>query len=170
MLSQLKKEEYNPFYVTYINSVEYLDIIEGLLKGKEELINFLQALPEDKWTYAYDNGKWTVAEVFSHMVDTERIFAFRALCLARNEKNNIMGFDHDEYVKYANANNHTKEECMADFEAARNNTISLYKSFSDEMLVRIGETNGSPMSARALGYIISGHQNHHLHILKERYL
>lgn len=170
MLLQVKEEEYNPYYGTYISKAKSPNIIEGLQESQKEFIDFVQAIPVEKLTYAYAEGKWTVAEVLQHVIDAERIFSYRALRFARNDKTPIMGFEQDDYVPNSNANNYSKDELVADFVSARNNSISLFRSFTDEMLLRIGEASGSPMSARAAGYILAGHQKHHFEVIKERYL
>ncbi|WP_271781883.1 DinB family protein [Aquimarina algiphila] len=170
MLSQISENEYNPYYAMYISKAEYPDIVLGLQNSREEFVDFVQSIPEDKMTYAYADGKWTVAEVLQHLIDTERIFSYRALRFARNDQTPIMGFEQDDYVPNSNANHYGKEDMLSDFVAVRNSSITLFKSFTDEMLTRIGEASKSPMSARAAGYILSGHQKHHCEIIKERYL
>ncbi|MBQ4819141.1 DinB family protein [Aquimarina sp. MMG016] len=170
MLTQLKEGEFNPYYGTYISKAQSSNIIEGLQKGKKEFVDFVASIPIDKWIYAYAEGKWTIVEVLQHLIDTERIFAYRALRFARNDKTPILGFEQDDYVPNSNANNYTKEELIADFEAVREASITLFKSFTDEMLLKIGEASGSPMSTRAVGYILSGHQKHHFQVIEERYL
>ncbi|WP_438712121.1 DinB family protein [Aquimarina muelleri] len=170
MLSQLKEVEYNSYYATYISRAEYPNIVEGLKNSQKEFVDFIQSIPQEKFIHAYAEGKWTIAEVFQHIIDTERIFAYRALRFARNDKTPIMGFEQDDYVPNSNANNLSKEDLITDFNAVRNCSISLFNSFTDEMLTRIGEASGSPMSARAAGYILAGHQKHHLEVIKERYL
>ncbi|EZH75419.1 damage-inducible protein DinB [Aquimarina atlantica] len=170
MIAQLKEGEFDPYYGTYISKAGSSDIVKGLQSSQIEFVDFVQSIPKEKLTHAYAEGKWTIAEVLQHIIDAERIFAYRALRFARNDKTPIIGFEQDDYVPYSNANNYSKEELVSDFQSARNNSISLFKSFTDEMLIRIGEACGSPMSSRAAGYILIGHQNHHFEVIKERYL
>ena len=170
MLSQLIETEFNSYYAIYIAKADFEDILDGLRYGKEDFVSFVNAIPEEKWRYAYADNKWTVVEVLQHLIDTERIFAYRALRFARNDKTPIIGFEQDDYVPNSNANQYCKEEVISDFIALRNCTISLFEGFTNEMLLRIGEASGSPMSARAVGYILAGHQKHHFEVLKERYL
>ncbi|WP_299437099.1 DinB family protein [uncultured Aquimarina sp.] len=170
MQSLLTPEEYNPYYGTYIDKAESTTIVDALQLGKQSFINFVNSISNEKLTYAYAEEKWTVAEVLQHIIDTERIFSYRALRFARNDKSSLMGFDQDEYVPNSNANNYSKQELIEDFEATRNSSIALFKRFTEDMLTQIGEASGSPMSTRAAGYILSGHQKHHLDIIKERYL
>ncbi len=170
MLSQLKEGEFNPYYSMYINQAEHADIAEGLEAEKDEFVTFVESIPEEKWSYAYAENKWTIAEVLQHIIDTERIFAYRALRFARKDKTALAGFDQDDYVPNSNANHYSKHQLISDFVAARNNSIAMFDSFTQEMLLHIGEASGSPMSARAVGYILQGHQKHHFKVIKERYL
>ncbi|WP_108869064.1 DinB family protein [Aquimarina aquimarini] len=169
ILPDLEQKEFSSYYGTYINKVVHKDIVKGLEVGKTDFIDFVQSIPEEKLTYAYAKDKWTLAEVFVHIIDTERIFAYRALRFARNDKTPITGFEQNDYVPYSNANTYSKEDIIFDFEAVRNSSISLFNRFTGDMLGRIGEASGDPMSARAAGYIMSGHQIHHFQVIKERY-
>ncbi len=170
MLSELSPSEYNPYYAMYIEKAMHKNIVEGLGISKEDFIIFVKGLSDDKLVYAYEDGKWTIAEVLLHLIDTERIFVYRALRFARNDKSPLVGFDQDAYVPNTNANDYTKQELIEEFTAVRNHSIALFKSFTATMSSRIGEASGSPMSARAVGYIITGHQIHHFTVIKERYV
>ncbi|WP_298316075.1 DinB family protein [uncultured Aquimarina sp.] len=170
MQSLLTSGEYNPYYGVFIDQAENANILTGLQQSKQKFIDFVNTIFDEKLTYAYAEGKWTIAEVLQHIIDTERIFSYRALRFARNDKSPLIGFDQDEYVPNSNANNYSRQELIEDFEAARNNSIGLFKSFTQNMLTEIGEASGSPMSVRAIGYVLSGHQKHHLHVIKDRYL
>ncbi len=170
MLAQLKEEEYNPYYGIYIAKAEYTNIVEGLQNGKKGFVDFVKSIPEEKLTYAYANDKWTIAEVLQHLIDTERIFTYRALRFSRKDQTPLMGFDQDNYAPNSNANHYNVSQILEDFEAVRNSSITLFRSFTDEMLCNIGQASGSPMSARAVGYILAGHQKHHFEVINERYL
>ncbi|NDV15000.1 DUF664 domain-containing protein [Muricauda sp. TY007] len=170
MLSELPSSEYNPFYQTYIMALGNVDLMEELRKGKDDFLTLLQQIPEEKLYYAYAEGKWSLAEVLVHIIDTERIFQYRALCIARNDKTPLPGFDQDTYVPYSNADNRSRKILMEEYKAVRDSTIFLFDSFDEETIKRIGVASGSKMSVRALGFIISGHQAHHIRIIKERYL
>lgn len=169
-LSELPSSEYNPFYHTYIMALGEVSLMDALLTGKEELLSLLEKIPESKLSFAYAEGKWTLAEVLVHIIDTERIFQYRALRFARNDKVDLPGFDQDLFVPYSNANGRTVEDLMAEYKAVRDSTITLFKPFDEGTLKRKGIASGSPMSVRAMGFIISGHQAHHLRIIRERYL
>ena len=108
--------------------------------------------------------------MIQHSIDTERVFCYRALCFARNDKTSLPGFDQDIFVDNGNANQLEFSDLLDEMSTLRKSTIQLYKSFSEEALLRIGIASGNKISVRALGYLFSGHQMHHLNIVKERYL
>lgn len=166
----LKPEEFNSYYAPYINLVESKDIIVSLEKSFEETLSFYSSIPEDKWLYSYAEGKWTINEVVQHLLDTERVFAYRALCFSRKDIIELPGFDQDEYLINSNANSRSKESIIEEYESVRNATITLFKSFSEEMLIQIGLASNSPLSVRAAGYIIIGHEKHHCNVIKDNYL
>ncbi|MDF0717242.1 DinB family protein [Muricauda sp. 334s03] len=170
VLLELPSSEYNPFYQTYIMALDNVELIEELKNGKKTLLSLLDEIPEEKLNYAYAEGKWSLAEALVHMMDTERIFQYRALCIARNDKTPLPGFDQDNYVPFSNAANRSKTSLVEEYSTVRDATISLFNSFDDEAITRVGLASGSKMSVRALGFIISGHQAHHVRVIKERYL
>tara|TARA_R110002012_G_scaffold30859_1_gene93248 strand:- start:4135 stop:4653 length:519 start_codon:yes stop_codon:yes gene_type:complete len=170
VLSELPASEYNPFYQTYVMALGEVELIEELKRGKSIFLSLFEEIPEEKLNYAYAEGKWSLAEALVHMIDTERIFQYRALCIARNDKTPLPGFDQDTYVPYSNADNRSKSDLIEEYKAVRDSTISLFDSFDEEAIKRIGVASGSKMSVRALGFIICGHQAHHVRILRERYL
>ena len=170
LLSELPTSEYNPFYHTYVMALGNVDLLDELRNGKQVLFSLLEEIPEEKLTYAYAEDKWTLAEALVHMLDTERIFQYRALCIARNDKSEFPGFDQDAYVPVSNANNRSKKDLIDEYVAVRDSSITLFASLDEEALKRVGVASGSKMSVRALGFITSGHQAHHVRILRERYL
>ncbi len=168
--SELPASEYNPYYRAYVDALGEVELLPELEKGRDVFVAFLQELPETKLKYAYAEGKWTLAELLMHVVDAERVFQYRALRFARNDKTPLAGFDQDVYVPQSNANRKTKEEILDEYKAVRQSTITLFNSFNDNALQRIGTASGYGMSTRAMGFIICGHQAHHLRIVRERYL
>lgn len=168
--SQLPVSEYNPFYRTYVDALGEVELLPELEKGRDTFTGLLEGLPEAKLSFAYAEGKWTLAELLMHVVDAERIFQYRALRFARNDKTPLPGFDQDVYVPQSNANQKTKEEILDEYKVVRQSTITLFKSFDDDALERIGIASDSQMSTRAMGFVICGHQAHHLRIIQERYL
>lgn len=170
VLSELPTSEYNPFYQTYIMALGNVELLEEIKNGKDAFLSIFKEIPEEKLNYAYAEGKWSLAEALVHMIDTERIFQYRALCIARNDKTPLPGFDQDNYVPFSNAANRSKLSLIREYKAVREATISLFTSFDNDAIKRVGLASGSKMSVRALGFIICGHQAHHLRIIQERYL
>ncbi len=168
--NDLISEEYASFYRPYIDKAQNLDLKEGLRQNFEKIYEFLNTIPESKLEYRYADDKWTIKEVIQHIIDTERIFAYRALRIARQDPTPLPGFEQNDYVPVSFANNRNIAELLADYKAVRQATISLFDSFTDTMLMQIGVANNCPISVRALGFITIGHENHHCNVIKERYL
>ncbi len=169
--SELPTSEYNPFYHNYILSVnEDALLMDELMTGREVFLNVMDDVPKDRMVFAYAEGKWTLAELIGHVIDAERVFQYRALRFARGDKTALPGFEQDDYVLSSGANTRKKESLLEEYKAVRESTIQLFKSFGDQELGRIGTASGSEMSVRALGFVICGHQAHHLRIIQERYL
>jgi uncharacterized damage-inducible protein DinB len=124
----------------------------------------------DKFDYRYAEGKWTIKDILQHLIDTERILAYRALRFSRNDQTPLANFDENEYVIEANANRRSIQELLTELAVVRQATLSLFKTFSQEELLRTGIASNNTMSVRASGFVIIGHQNHHQRIFEERYL
>lgn len=169
---QLNENEYAHYYKPYIDALvaDEKSIVEHLKNTLDDAIGVLRNLSEDKQMYSYADGKWTIKELLQHIIDTERVFAYRALRFSRNDATPLPGFEQDDYAAIYNANKRDYKDLLEEFELTRKSIISLFKSFGEEELMRIGIASGNNMSVRALGYIISGHLQHHLNIIKERYL
>lgn len=169
-LQELKESEYPGYYQKYISLLSNKNLISLLESQKEEKIRFLNGLKPEDLNFKYGEGKWNVAEVIQHELDTERIFQYRALCIARNDKTSLPGYDQDAYVPVSNANNRSISEFISEYEIIRSSGIALFKSFNEEMLKRQGSSNGFNLSAAAAGFIIAGHEKHHLKLFKTNYL
>jgi uncharacterized damage-inducible protein DinB len=169
-MKPLEGKEFDPYYSVYINKVDGKTVVDILQSGLDNSLNFYKTIPEDKWSFSYAKGKWTIKEILLHLIDVERVFAYRAFCVSRKEKLELPGFDHDEYLKNSNANSRSVESLLEEYVAVRKASITLFKSFNLETLEYLGVANGSPISARALAYIIAGHELHHNGVIKERYL
>jgi uncharacterized damage-inducible protein DinB len=169
--SQLQPTEYASFYANYINQVsnEYT-LLEELEISVHRLVKFVQNIPLDKFDYRYAEGKWTIKDILQHLIDAERIFAYRALRFARNDKTALASFEENSYVDEANANNRSIQSLLSELLVVRQATLSLFNTFTETELLRIGIASNNPMSVRALGFVIIGHQNHHQKIFEERYL
>ncbi|WP_323788986.1 DinB family protein [Psychroserpens sp.] len=167
---QLSSKECIPYYQTYIDQAGELGLMEGLKQNGETIISFLESLTEEQFSYAYADDKWTIKELVQHIMDTERIFTYRALCFARKDKTPLPGYDQDKYANACEANIRTKESLLKEYKALRLATVSLFESFSDDMLLQFGNASQSDISVRALGFILIGHENHHCKVIKERYI
>ena len=165
-----KTGDYPPYCDSYISLLEGDDIIRILEDQMVSSGTFLRTFSEEKANFAYETGKWTVKEVVGHVLDTERIMAYRALSFARGEKQPLPGFEQDDYVAEGNFSLRTLSELISEFNLARESNMILFKSFTNDMLKRSGIANGYKMTVLALLYIIAGHEKHHIKILKERYL
>ncbi|NOR28832.1 MAG: DUF664 domain-containing protein [Lutibacter sp.] len=168
--NQLNKNEYAPFYKTYIKAVGTSNLFEILTTSLNNLVSAVKNLPEEKLEYRYAKSKWTIKELIQHIIDTERIMCYRALRFSRNDKTDLPGFEENWYVENSNGNERTIQDLLNELTQVRNASISLFNSFTDEMPSLLGTIDGNKMSVRALGFIIAGHQIHHLKIIKERYL
>jgi hypothetical protein len=145
-------------------------VLTHLQVGWENLRELLSPLREEQWLHRYAPDKWSIKEVMLHLMDTERVFAYRALTVARGDQTPLPGFDHDSYVPYSEANSRTPASILAEYSAQRVSTIQLFAHLSEQALDRVGVASNNPISARALVYMIAGHEAHHLRILRERYL
>lgn len=164
-----KEGEFGSFYKGYIEKVGNNDIF-GILKAQmEETTTLFNSLTPKQAEYRYADGKWSFKEVIGHLIDSERVFAYRGMCFARGEQQALPGFDQDAYVKEAYFDNRSVESLRDEYIAIRNATIVLFRSFSEEMMKRSGTASGNTVSVRALLYIIAGHERHHLDLLETRY-
>lgn len=170
-ITQLSSNEYASFYANYINKVtdEYT-LIEELEISVHRLIKFVQNIPMDKYDYRYAEGKWTIKDILQHLIDSERIFAYRALRFARNDKTELPGFEENDYADVANGDKRSIMDLLTELAVVRQSTLSLFKNFDEEQLLRSGIASNNNMSVRALGFVIIGHQNHHQQVFQERYL
>lgn len=157
------------WYHKYIEQVEDDDALKAITGNGKTAFLALQAIPDEKWDYRYAEGKWSVKEMIQHLIDAERIFAYRALCIARGEKASLPGFDENTYADTSKAGRRTKEELLDEFETARQSTRQLFASFDAEQLSATGIANDNSVSVNGIGFIIPGHVQHHLNMLKERY-
>lgn len=168
--SQVLAVEYANFFEPYMSKVGEVDLIEELEISVHRLIKFVQNIPMDKFDYVYAEGKWTIKDILQHIIDAERIFSYRALRIARRDKTPLPGFDEDDYALVANGSKRTIIDLLTELAVVRQATLSLFKTFSDDDLMQIGIASNNPISVRAIGFIIIGHQNHHQQIFNERYL
>jgi len=168
---QLQTSEFASFYGDYIAQVSYeFTLIEELEISLHRFIKFVQDIPLDKFDYRYEESKWTIKDIIQHIIDAERVFSYRALRFARNDATELPGFEENHYVNEAYGNQRSIIELLTELSAVRHSTLYLFKSINEEQLLNIGIASSNPMSVRALGFVIIGHQNHHQRIFEERYL
>ncbi|WP_299709398.1 DinB family protein [uncultured Pontibacter sp.] len=170
IISAPQPSEYDEFFNSYIGNANTDDLLSALAASEEYIVNFMLSLKEQQLKYRYQPEKWSIKEMLVHMADTERIFAYRALRFARNDKTDLPGFDENTYAEESKADTRPITSILAEYAAARQATLELYKGFDDEMLDRTGTASGRSVSVRALGFAILGHEIHHLNIIKQRYL
>ena len=168
--SQLPTNEYSAFNATYIQALENVNLIEELEICLHDFIRFVQNIPMDKFDYRYAEGKWTIKDIIQHIIDAERIFSYRALRISRNDQTPLPGFEENSYVMQTNANARSIQQLLTEMAALRQSTLLLFKSFTLEQLQLIGTASDNPISVRAIGFIMIGHQKHHQTIFQERYL
>jgi uncharacterized damage-inducible protein DinB len=158
------------YYQTYIEKVPKGDPILLLEMGVKETIKTLVMVTEEKANWAYAEGKWSIKDIVQHIIDTERIFSYRALCFARGEVNSINGYDHNAYVDAGAANDRSLKDLLEELKRLRLSTIDLFKSFSKEMLAKKGNANGTDLTTEQVLFILLGHEIHHMEVVQERYL
>lgn len=160
-------DTYFKYYIDLAGNENYITILNSSFK---EVVTLISSLTEEQANYKYHDNKWTIKELLLHIVDTERIFCERALRFARNDNTNLPGFNHNEYVKYSNANARCIKSILEEYKTVRQATTSLFENFSKEMLTRNGTANGNKLTVLSIAYIIVGHEKHHLKVIKEKYL
>ena len=170
LVIDVNKNEYAPYFEGYMQAAGTGILIEELEISVHAFIRFVQNIPMDKFDYRYAEGKWTIKEIIQHLIDTERIFTYRALRISRNDSTPLPGFDENEYVVNTNASERNLQGLLTEMAVVRQATLSLFNSFSKEQLLRIGIASDKNISVRAIGFLIIGHQVHHQRIFEERYL
>lgn len=158
------------WYHGYINKVTGNDFLVEMKKQTGELIRFLKRIPVEKQDYRYAKGKWTVKELVQHLVDAERIFAYRALCFARQDKTSLPSFDENEYANNSKAKKRKWNELIEEYKIVRLSNEILFGSFDKGQIQSVGIANNNPVSVNAIGFILVGHATHHLEIIKARYI
>lgn len=162
-------KEYSAFYEDYIDLVDTENVIQMLIQQGQKTYAIIQQLTPEEAGHRYADDKWSVQEIIGHLVDTERIMAYRALCISRGEDTPLPGYDHEDYVEQAHFESRSLQSLSTEYDALRNANISMFNSFDKEQIKRTGTANNATLSVRALAYIIAGHEKYHLNILEEKY-
>ncbi|MBL7813984.1 MAG: DinB family protein [Saprospiraceae bacterium] len=169
----MKKSDINQppsYFDRYINLVDDIELMDALKQSIAELDN-LDLAPLNKIAdMAYAKGKWTVKDVFQHLIDTERVMNYRALSFGRNDVFQLPGFDQDVYANHVSTQKRNLRNLIAELKMLHRSSIALFKSFDDKALMRSGTMYNSPMSVLGIGFILAGHQKYHLKIINEKYL
>lgn len=170
MLLKPSINEYPEYYGRYINDLPDSGILDNYEKQTAEVLELFNNLTEDQLKYKYAPDKWSVIEVLGHLIDSEIIMGYRALTYARQDKSNLHMYDHDKYVETGFFKNIESNLIIDHFAAVRNSNISLFKTFTTEMWLLKGLTGGKEFTTRSIPYIIFGHTNHHISVIKDKYL
>ncbi len=169
-MSKPSPASYSTYFQKYIDLVPEEDLSTAFHNQFFKITQFLHSITEEKSSYSYAPGKWSIKELLQHITDTERIFAYRSLCFARNEKASLPGFDENDYAACSNANLRNWKDLADEFLLVRKTTELLFNSFTNEALNNSGLANKNPATASSMGFIAIGHVYHHINVLKERYL
>lgn len=162
--------EYDPYYETYVSLVADADIIETLASQPARLHDLISAMPEERGSFTYAEGKWSVKELLGHLIDGERMFAYRLFRISRGDETPIEGFEQDGYIENAHSNQRTFGDLLEEFSLLRRANMMFFKNLAADAWARTGTANNVRVSVRALVYIMAGHVEHHFGILRERYL
>ena len=168
-IAKPSETEYAPFYSGYIAEVAGTDVLGVLRRQVAEIKALAGAVPEPRETFRYAPGKWSIREVISHLTDGERVFGYRAFCIGRGETTPLPGFDENRYVSESGSDRQRLGELVGEFVSAREANLNMFGRFDGRAWRRIGNANGSPVSVRALAYIMAGHVQHHFGVLRSRY-
>lgn len=170
MIKRPQPDEYAQYAANYIAKVPDTPILETLEHLKESSYSFFSQLTEEQANYAYAEGKWTLKQVLGHMIDTERVFSFRAFCFSRGEKAAFPGFEQDDYVNNGGFETRSIRSLADEFKAVREATMFLYNAFTEEQSLLKGTASNNPVSVRALVYMTAGHELYHLGLIREKYI
>lgn len=166
----IQSEEFGEYYGRYVSLSNGKPLSEILQKNRESMEMLFSKLNCKNSMLSYEKAKWSFKEVIGHVIDTERIFGYRALCVARDENSLLPGYDHDIFVKNAHFNRQSVEHLQHQYMVVRQSTIVLWDSLSEKEYLKKGVVNGAPFTVRALFYVVAGHEMHHANILMDKYL
>ncbi len=169
MHSKPDVNEYAPSYSGYVSRVPEPDVLAVLEQQIGDLRRLASAVPPDRERFRYASGKWSIREVFGHLIDAERVFGYRAFCISRGERASLPAFDENDYVKESGSDEQTLGDLMDEFAAVRKANLVALRRTNPERWARVGTANNHPISVRALAFIMAGHVRHHDHILRTHY-
>jgi hypothetical protein len=158
------------FYHKYINTAKEKEVIKAIKKNSAEFDRLLKKIPAKKINYRYAEGKWTIKELLQHIIDAERVFAYRALRIARKDATPLASFDENKWAENSRGSERSWNDLLKEFRFLRKSTEILFGSFNEDQLLSKGIASNHEINVLALGYIIAGHVQHHINIIRERYL
>ena len=161
--------EYAAYYQGYVAQVKEEEILPVLRSQLDDLDLLLSRVAPERETYRYAEGKWSIREIVGHLIDAERVFGYRAFCIARGENQNLPGFDQNDYMLTAPYDRIELEDLLSELRLVRLSNIAMLRSLDEEAWNRIGTANDNQVSVRALAFIMAGHVRHHMGVLRERY-
>ncbi len=159
-----------PYFDRYVQLSTSTDMETTLVESHNHLVQLIQSFSEDEMNYQYAEEKWTIKEIVQHLIDTERIFVYRALRFARNDSTELPGYDHNQYVRESNANEKFKNQLLNEFVAVHRATIMFFNQLPEIALSRKGIASGEELSVKMIAHIIAGHTQHHLSVIEDKYL
>jgi uncharacterized protein YciI len=162
--------EYPPYTQPYVDRVAGADVLEALVTQQDDAVRLLESIDEKRAEFVYAPGKWTVKQVVNHIIDCERVFAYRALCIARNDLRPLAGFEEKDYARNGPSAALLLRSLLDELRAVRAATIWLFRNLPEEAWLRRGNANQYDVTVRGLAFQIAGHERHHVKILRERYL
>ena len=169
MIARPAASEFNAHYAGYVAAVPDGDLLELLDGQLKDTVQLLAGVDEKKSRYRYAPDKWSIREVVGHLSDSERVFAYRALRFARADATPLPSFDENAWARTSNADSRPLPELVAELRAVRAASLALFRGFTDKEFACSGIASGHPITVRALAYIVTGHERHHVRILRERY-
>ena len=169
-MSRPLETEYAPYFQSYVNQVSEADILPVLRSQMDDLDVLLERVAPEKETYRYADGKWSIREIVGHLIDGERVFGYRAFCIARGEKQNLPGFDQNDYMLTAPYHNIELDDLLSELRLIRLGNIAMFRTLDEESWSREGTANENQVTVRAIAFIMAGHVRHHMNVLRERYL
>lgn len=170
IITKPNSDEYPEWFAGEIEMVYYNDLIAGLEDSFKQTYPFLEKLTLEDLEYRYAPGKWTIKQIWQHVIDVERVLSYRALRYARQDTTVLMGFDENKYAEVSNADARNFNDILFEYAIVRKSTIALLNSFTEEMFMYRGTAGKSTMTVRSVGYLMLGHEIHHVNTIKERYL
>lgn len=169
-MNRPESNEYNEYYAGYVALVTEDDILEALYGQIDEIKDLLKSIPEEKGDHAYEEGKWTIKQVVGHLIDTERVFSYRALRFSKGDETVLPGYDQDIFVEKGGFNGRSLNGMRKELTSLRKANVIFFKNLPEGAAMLKGNANGNDVTVRALAYMMVGHVRHHLNILRERYL